>query len=290
MALFTFKEILQLALAGMLAPDSVMLLVVLVSDNAAPSHVLEGAGVPSVRLAGNEKVMPDWVSANALELVKLKVSNAGTFTATLAGENVALTVGAAGVTVRSAIQAEALVPAEDGAVLAAPLAVKLTTAVSVLPAESFTTSVKVPAPLDMTFTVDAVAAPTICTTPVLDQAYEPIVAPQAAALPPASSVTLPAVKPAGIFTAAMGFKAAWTECSAFTIPAPQVVVVQAHSTLELVVDEHCASPTGCGNGVALALMRAISCGGVRFALAARIRATMPETMGAEKLVPKFELL
>ena len=166
MALFTFNEILQLPLAGILAPAKVTLLIVLVSDNAVPAQVLEGAGVSTVTLAGNENVMPDWVSAKRLVLVKFKTSPAGTFTATLAGENVAVTVGAAGVTVLSAIQAEALVPAEDGAKLAAPFAVKLTTAVSVLPAESVTFSVKVPAPLDMTFTVELVAEPTIVTAPV----------------------------------------------------------------------------------------------------------------------------
>ena len=37
-------------------------------------------------------------------------------------------------------------------------------------------------------------------------------------------------------------------------------------------------------------MRAMSCGGVRFAFAARMSAAMPETMGAEKLVPKFEFV
>lgn len=59
MALFTFKEILQLPLAGILAPDKVTLLVALVSDNALPGQVLVGAGVSTVTLAGNENVMPD---------------------------------------------------------------------------------------------------------------------------------------------------------------------------------------------------------------------------------------
>ena len=117
-----------------------------------------------------------------------------------------------------------------------------------------------------------------------------IVAPQAAALPLASKVALPPIKPAGIFTADMGFSAAFTALNALTMPAPHVPVVQAHSTLELEPATHCAKPEGCGNGVALPLMRAISCGGVRLAFTERISAAMPETMGAEKLVPKFVLV
>jgi hypothetical protein len=121
------------------------------------------------------------------------------------------------------------------------------------------------------------------------------VAPQAGALPPASNVPLPLVKPAGIFTAAIGLSAALTALNALTIPAPQVVgavVVQRHSTCEGEPFTHCGVGgvvTGCGYGVALDLMRAISCGGVRFAFTERMSAAMPVTMGAEKLVPRFEL-
>jgi hypothetical protein len=37
-------------------------------------------------------------------------------------------------------------------------------------------------------------------------------------------------------------------------------------------------------------MRAINCAGVRFALTARISAAIPETIGAEKLVPRLTLV
>jgi len=239
MALFTDSVMVHAPAAGMLAPLKVTLLVLLVSDIFAALQVVAGAGVvSSARFAGNDAVMPDWVNAKPLVLFNVTVSTAVAFAATLAGANAWLMVGAAGVTVLSAIQAEALVPAEDGATLLAPCAVKLTWAVSVLPPESVTTSVSFPVPLDMTFTVEPVAEPTICTAPVLVHAYELIVAPQAAALPLPSSVTLPAMKPGGIFTAAIGFKAAFTALSAFTMPAPQVLVVQVHSALELDVDEH----------------------------------------------------
>jgi hypothetical protein len=76
-----------------------------------------------------------------------------------------------------------------------------------------------------------------------------IVAPQAGALPPASNVPLPEVNPAGIFTAAIGLSAALTALKAFTMPAPHVVVVQAHSTLEVEPLTHCGVGgvvTGCG--------------------------------------------
>ena len=119
----------------------------------------------------------------------------------------------------------------------------------------------------------------------------------AGALPVASRVALPLVKPAGSFTAAMGLSAIVTALNAFTMPAPQVVVVQAHSTLEVEPAVHSArggvaggkADSG-GKGVALALMRAINCAGVRLALADSMSAAMPETMGAEKLVPRLELV
>jgi len=168
LALCTLNAMLQLPLAGILAPVSATLPVVLLSDMAAPLHDVDSPGeAAKMRLAGSEIVMADCVKENGLELFNVSVNSEAALTATLAGEKAALSVGAAGVTVMSAIQAEAAVPAIDGAVLVAPLAVKLTTAVSVLPAESFTTSVKVPAPLDMIFTAELAAPETICTAPVL---------------------------------------------------------------------------------------------------------------------------
>lgn len=113
---------------------------------------------------------------------------------------------------------------------------------------------------------------------------------QAAALPDASSVKLPVVNPPGIFTAAIGLSAVVTALRALTMPAPQVAVVHAHSTLELELFEHCATPAGCGNGVALALILAINCAGVRLAFTERMRAATPLTIGAEKLVPRLELV
>ena len=168
LALCTLNAMLQLPLAGILAPVSVTLPGVLLSDMAAPLHDVDSPGeAAKMRLAGSEIVMADCVKKNGLELFNVSVNAEAALTATLAGEKAALSVGAAGVTVMSAIQAEAAVPAIDGAALVAPLAVKLTTAVSVLPAESVTTSVKVPAPLDMIFTAELAAPETICTAPLL---------------------------------------------------------------------------------------------------------------------------
>src|SRR5882757_1679540 len=187
----------------------------------------------------------------------------------------------------SAIQAEAALPALDGACVFAPPAVKLTTAVSLLPAESVTASVKVPAPETMTFTAELAAPETMCTPAVAVHAYDAMVIPHAGALPPPSMVALPDANTAGIVIAAIGSRAALTALRALTMPAPQVVVVQVHSTFDVDPLTHRATPAGCGYGVALALIRAMSCGGVRFAFAARISAATPETMGAEKLVPRL---
>jgi hypothetical protein len=53
------NDTLQLPLAGMLAAASVTLLLVLVTDTAAPPQELEGISVPRVRPEGIVKVMPD---------------------------------------------------------------------------------------------------------------------------------------------------------------------------------------------------------------------------------------
>lgn len=169
-ALSTLKEISQLPPAGIFAVESVTLLVVLVSVNDAPPQLLDGAGVPTVRLAGKDTVIPDCVSAKPLVLPRVTTSEAVAFAATLSGENAAPTVGAAGVTVMGAMHAPALVPAERGAVLLALPAVKRTTAVSVLPAESVTTRISVPAPLKVAFTWALPAPELMVTAPVLDQA------------------------------------------------------------------------------------------------------------------------
>lgn len=160
-ALCTLKDMSQLPVAGMFAPDSVTLPDVLVSDSAAPPQVLAGACGPNVTLAGKDTDTPDWVSAKPLVLPKVTTSTAGIFAATLAGENAALTVGGAGVTVMGAIQAEAAVPAADGAGVVALLAVNVTVAVSWLPDESVTTRVRVPAPVAITFTVELDAPETM---------------------------------------------------------------------------------------------------------------------------------
>ena len=85
MALVMLMEMSQLPPAGMLAAARVTLLVVWVSDNAAPSQVLDGACV-TVRPAAGDTVMPDWVSAKPLEFVNVSTSVADAFAATLAGE------------------------------------------------------------------------------------------------------------------------------------------------------------------------------------------------------------
>ena len=88
------------------------------------------------------------------------VSVEATFSPTLAGVNASVTVGGAGVTVSGVGQAVAAVPAEDGAVVVAPVDANVTVAVSWLFAESVTVSVNVPAvPFGTTVTCAALAAP-----------------------------------------------------------------------------------------------------------------------------------
>jgi len=81
------------------------------------------------------------------------VSVEATFSPTLPGENASVTVGGITVTVSGVGHAVAAVPAEDGAVLVAPVDVNVTVAVSWLFAESVTVNVNVPAvPLGTTVT------------------------------------------------------------------------------------------------------------------------------------------
>jgi len=160
-ALVTPKETSQLPLAGIFAADSVTLLDVPVSDNAPPLQVLAGACEPNTRPAGTDTVIPDCVNAKGLLLVNVTTSMVEAFAATLAGENAAPTTGADGVTVMGAMQAETALPPTAGAVVVALPAVNVTIAVSLLPNESVTTRVKVPAPVAITFTAELVAPETM---------------------------------------------------------------------------------------------------------------------------------
>src|SRR5215469_1367520 len=106
----------------------------------------------------------------------------------------------------------------------------------------------------------------------------------------------PACTDDGTATAAIGRSACSTAPLALAMPAPQVAVVQLHSLV-------CKSvaPVGTwhigtlgsldtGNGCAPACKRVRSCAGVRLPLTASIKPAMPETMGAEKLVPTLKLV
>ena len=224
MVLMTLMVMVQLLMAGIIAFASVTLLVVLVNDIAAPVQVVAGAGIAWIeRLAGSDCVRPDCVKSKPLLLVKVIVSVEAAFGATVAGANTSVTTGAIGVTANGAGQALAAVFADAGTLLTTPPDVKVRVVASIFPAESVTVRVKVPWPLPLVviLTCAAFAPETICSVPVgLFQAYEAIVAPQAAALPLASNIALPVVKPAGTATATMGLCACCTAFKAFTIPAP----------------------------------------------------------------------
>ena len=128
MALITLKVMVQLPLAGMLAPAMVTALEELVRVPEAPLQVVVGAGdVWTLRLAGTVSVNPDWVNAKPFVLLKVMVSVAAAFALTLVGENASVTVGGTGVTVMGVGHAVADVPAEDGVfTVAAPAIVNET--------------------------------------------------------------------------------------------------------------------------------------------------------------------
>ena len=115
--------------------------------------------------------------------------------------------------------------------------------------------------------------------------------PQEAALPLASSTAwLPAATVDGRVTAAIGRCAAVTALSALTMPAPHSPDAgQEHWSDPSVArfGQTGRFPVFAGKAVALASIRATNWAGVKFALIERIRAAIPDTIGAEKLVPKL---
>src|SRR5690349_392724 len=98
--------------------------------------------------------------------------------------------------------------------------------------------------------------------------------------------------------AAIGLSAAATEAAAFTMPAPQTEVVQMHCASWMSpefwgmwqVGTVGSSGTEVGKGRAPSFNRSWICRVDRFALRDSISAVMPETIGAEKLVPRLLLV
>ena len=265
-----------------------MLVPLAARDAAAPPQ--EVAPVPeTLNEAGRVSIRPDCVRANAFELFSVMVSVEATFVPVVAGTNASVTVGGAGLKVTAL--AHELLPAVVGAVLVALVDPTMTVATSVPPCESVTVRVNVPSPATVT---SALLAPeTMVRPPLAVHAYDWIVRVQAAALPLALNTTaLFVVYEAGKATAAIGLSAALTALNAFTMPVPHSPEAgQEHSS----VPATDAGQTGralvfVGKGVALDSSRATSCFGVRFPLTARMRPAMPDTMGAEKLVPRLELV
>ena len=89
-----------------------------------------------------------------------------------------------------------------------------------------------------------------------------------------------------------------TDCTAFnalTMPAPHKPAAQLHS-LSLVTMG--VVPVGvtqllvavCGNAVAVVFNRAVMRSGLKFGFAPNIKAIVPDTIGAEKLVPRLVLV
>jgi hypothetical protein len=104
----TLKVIVQLALAGMVALARVC---VPVPEAKEPLHVLAAAGeLDTASPPGSVFVKATWVSAYALELLKVIVSVDLLLTLTLEGANAAETVGATGAVTPSEAVAVAVLP------------------------------------------------------------------------------------------------------------------------------------------------------------------------------------
>src|SRR5271165_3283420 len=101
-----------------------------------------------------------------------------------------------------------------------------------------------------------------------------------------ASSTLPPATVVGMAITPIGACAALTALSALTMPAPHWLGLeprQEHSPLVMsLFGQTGTPPVLAGNAVALACRRATSWAGVRFALAERINAAIPETIGVAK--------
>jgi len=192
-------------------------------------------------------------------------------------------------------------PAVVGAVVVVAVGLMTTVAVSCNPMLSVTVSVAVAKPQAGGVTV-AVAELAFCSISdgplVCAQLYVVTDRPAAAAPLPCSCAICPATTLAGAFTPAIGRSAAFTAPCALAMPTPHVLPssVQMHSaccrSLEPVGTWHTggaiAAPTElCGYGNAPSFRRARIWHEFRFALAEAMSAAMPETTGAEKLVPRL---
>src|ERR1700690_539225 len=217
----------QLPLAGMVAPLNLSEVVVLVSDIPVPVQVVDAAVAAGIsRLPGSVTLMLDWMSVNPFGFDKVISRVETAFSPTLAGEKDSVMVGANGLTWSAAGHAVALVPADAGAVLVAePAGGKVT--VSTLPAESVTVNVRVPPATGLTVTCGMAWPLTIMFAGAEVHLYEAMLSgtgvaalgSQAATLPLAS-MTLPGATLAGITMTPIGLCAACTACSASTIPVP----------------------------------------------------------------------
>src|SRR5262245_25080880 len=117
--------------------------------------------------------------------------------------------------------------------------------------------------------------------------------PSAAALPlPCIATFWPALNDGvGNETSAIGRCASSMANGVFAIPAPHVrpSLVQMHWPPAVVLGQSggCGETSSdvCGNAIALALMRSLIFAGLKLPFTDAISAAMPDTIGAEKLVP-----
>ena len=284
----------------MFAPLNETVVAVLVSVWAAPVQEVDGAGVgASVSPEGRVSSRLDWVRAKPLALARVTVSVDTVFSATVAGEKLSVTVGGSGDIASAVGQAFFALPEVDGAAVVAVLAVRVTVSVSMLPALSVTVSVRVPGDGSMV-TLEAVAPLTMMLEGTADQAKEamasgagvgPLVLHPATLAP--ASMTLPAPMVVGKRDDRDGLLRGLDRRSAHR-PCPRRIELppfgQTHSPPEPVAGQVGTPAAPAGNGVAAACMRTMICAGVRLLFTDFMSAAMPDTIGAEKLVPRLGLI
>lgn len=200
--------------------------------------------------------------------------------------------------------AQGLLPAFAGAWLVALAGVTVTSALSIRPWLSVTVTRSLTDPeVGATTVAVLVLAPRMAGGLVVGSttvhANPATLRPQAAALAEALNVAFcPGETEPGRETAAMGRSAASTALKASAMPAPQVAVVHRHcdswkswllaGTWQ--TGTAGSSATDVGKGRADSRRRSSIWRVDRFALRDNINAAIPETMGAEKLVPRLLLV
>ncbi len=279
----------QLPFGGMLAPVNAIEFDVLVNDPLAPVQVEAGCGrVGDRHPVGSVSLKLLWVSVKAFALCNVKRERGGNRGSDARRRNACATVGGTGVTC-SAV-GHAVLPALAGALLDALFEVTVMVAVSLPPMLSVTVSVTVPAP-GRIVALSLLRPETMLTPPLAVQEY---VADRASARGRTAACVEHGIAAGddgrqfhrrdGQLRLLHGLERVHHAGAALAA----VIGAGALAAVWIVARTggHSRGP-GREWPVALDFRRAVSWVGVRLPLTERISPAMPETMGAEKLVPRF---